>query len=123
MTNCNAWEMLRVFWYGQFSATLDWTHQSVSNKAVENLLNLNILKFFVAFWIALKTHLGLFIPDQYYQVAMNDSWRWAKVDFFVDHAHHPWSSLLYSIIVLYDKWEDSEVLHHNFTICPSAGVY
>ena len=43
------------------------------------------------------------MPDQYYQVAMNDSWRWAKVDFFVDHAHHPWSSLLYSTIVLYDK--------------------
>ena len=42
------------------------------------------------------------MPDQYYQVAMNDSWRWAKVDFFVDHTHHPWSSLLYSTIVLYD---------------------
>ena len=36
-----------------------------------------ILKFcrnsFVAFWTALKTHLGLFMPDQYYQVVVNDS--------------------------------------------------
>jgi len=45
---------------------------------------------------------------QYYQVAMNDSWRWAKVDFFVEHAHHPWSSLLYSTIVLYDTGYNSE---------------
>ena len=43
------------------------------------------------------------MPDQYYQVAMNNSWRWAKVDFFVNHAHHPWSSLLYSTTVLYDS--------------------
>ena len=42
------------------------------------------------------------MPDQYYKVAMNDSWRWAKIDFFVDHAHHPLMSLLYSTIVLYD---------------------
>ena len=42
------------------------------------------------------------MPNHYYQMAVNDFWRWAKADFFVDHAHHPWSSLLYSTIVLYD---------------------
>ena len=54
---------------------------------------------FGAVWIALKTYLGLFMPDQYYQVAVNDSWKWTWVDFFLDHAHHPWTSLLYSTIV------------------------
>ena len=42
------------------------------------------------------------MPDQYYKVAVNDSWRWAKVDLFMDHAHHSWLSLLHSTIVLYD---------------------
>ena len=27
----------------------------------------------IVVWITLKTHLGLFMPEQYYQVAMNDS--------------------------------------------------
>jgi len=27
---------------------------------------------FVVVWTAQKTHLGLFMPDQYYQLAMND---------------------------------------------------
>ena len=31
---------------------------------------------------------------------MNDSWRWAKTDCFVDHAHHPLTSALYNAIVL-----------------------
>ena len=54
------------------------------------------------------------MPDQYYQVAMNDSWRWAKVDFFVDHAHHPWLSLLYSTIVLYDIYIYMYMLYYGY---------
>jgi len=56
------------------------------------------------------------MPDQYYQVAMNDFWRWAKVDFFVDHAHHPWSSLLYSTNVLYDMKLNKTAIFRHFQI-------
>ena len=52
--------------------------------------------------IQMKTRLGLFILGQCYQVAMNDSWRWFLIDFFMDRTHHPLLSLLCGITVLYD---------------------
>jgi len=51
----------------------EWVSQWVSGLGSRKFAN----KLFATFWIALKTHLSLFMSDQYYQVTMNDSWRWA----------------------------------------------
>ena len=54
---------------------LDQTHLVVSKEGSKKLKF--CFQHLRSFWKKKQQkHLGLFIPNQYYQVALNDSWKW-----------------------------------------------
>ena len=89
----------------RYQVTFVWRHQSVS-QSVENSLNNFFEKFrsnlLKAFWVDLKTCLGLVLPNQYCLIVNRENWGLFLGDVISWATPTPLWSLLYTTIVLYD---------------------